>query len=192
MSEKVGNVEDDEGSDQDVSEVETGTQPAAFGFGLARNRGLSTALLGLGLLGMVVALLLPWSTAGGSAQGLAQYGAPEPSLIAWILLALGLATAIVGAGSFAFGSDGALAAIAVGAFLYLIGVGLWYVASILPGVVASGCNSNGGPLCNVPAGSPVVSSASVGSGFILAIVAAVFAIALSILAATSSRWATRQ
>jgi hypothetical protein len=135
------------------------------------NRSLAVGIMALGLAAMVVALFLPWASAGSSSEGLSQYGAPQPAIIAWLLIAIGLATSMVAASTFAFGGDRALVVVPVGAFAYLAGTAVWYVSSVLPSVVASGCNANGGPLCKPVASSPVIAGTSVGSGLVMAVFA---------------------
>lgn len=125
---------------------------------------------------MIVALFLPWASIGSSSQSLADYAAPQPAVVAWALLALGLSTAIVATVGQVFGSHAPPYALGAGGLVYLVGAGVWYVSSILPSVVASGCNSNGGPMCNSPATSPLVSSSSVGPGFVLALISSLLLI----------------
>lgn len=152
-------------------------RPPSVRAGSGRARPVMVALLLAGLIGMVLALFLPWATAAGSGQGLAQYGAPGPTIVAWVLLALGLATFIVSVGSFIFGSHGARIGAGAGAVLYGCGAGLWYFASVLPSVVASGCQANGGPLCRGTT-SPVMTGEGVASGFVLALVASAVVVAV--------------
>lgn len=141
----------------------------------------------VGLGAMVVALFLPWASAGGGSQGLSDYGAPTPTIAAWILLALGAAIAIVAAFSLVFGGERSLLAVAAGSLLYLIGTFVWYGASVLPSVVASGCRANGGPLCHSPAVvSPVIAGTGVRSGFVLAVIASAFVLGVALAALGSS------
>jgi hypothetical protein len=135
----------------------------------------SPASIGLvvGAVGMVVALFLPWASSRGVGQGLAEYGAPQPAIAAWLLLAAGLATTIVAACAYVFGGRRAILAIAAGAVAYLVGAGVWYASLVLPSVVADGCNANGGPLCNTPATSPVLAQSTISAGLIVAVLASV-------------------
>jgi len=146
--------------------------------------GLHVALsitLAIGVAAMVAALFLPWtSLAGGASEGLAEYGAPLPSVVAWVLLAFGLALSLVAAVSFVFGAKKALAFLAVGSFLYTAGALVWYVATVLPSVVAMGCTTNPGTLCNLTPGSPTIPSEP-GPGFVIAIASACVIIGLSVL-----------
>jgi hypothetical protein len=144
---------------------------------------LLVPMLGLGVL-MVVALFLPWATSSAGSQSLADYAAPQPAVIAWSLLAIGMSGTIVALVILTMGTRRSIHAVAGGAFLYLIGSVIWYGSAILPNVVASGCNSNGGPLCNTPAGSPLLPGSSPASGFILAVISSLL---LSVLALVSSR-----
>ncbi len=119
---------------------------------------------------MVAALFMPWVSNSQGSQSLSTYGAPEPTLLAWALLALGTASTIVAMIAVILRAGKLWYSAAVGGLLYFLGAVIWYGASILPSTVASGCNSNGGPLCNVPATSPTLHN-SAGAGFILGIVA---------------------
>ncbi|HZT95776.1 MAG TPA: hypothetical protein VFB34_02955 [Chloroflexota bacterium] len=131
---------------------------------------------------MAVALFLPWISGGPGGQSLSSYGAPQPTVVAWVLLAVGLATAIVSIMVMVLGAGSPWYALTAGGLLYFTGAVIWYGASILPALVASGCNSDGGPLCNTPAGSPVLHS-SPASGFILAVIASVATVTVSALTA---------
>lgn len=148
----------------------------------SRLRMLGMSAAGLGIICMFVALFLPWSFLGGAGQGLAEYGAPEPSVVAWFLLALGLASCVVAAVSFLFGTRGALAAVGAGAALYLIGAAVWYVATILPNVVASGCTTNAGTLCGSPSGAPTI-AAGTAAGFVVAIIASSWVLLVALVTA---------
>ncbi|HEV3310348.1 MAG TPA: hypothetical protein VG815_07505, partial [Chloroflexota bacterium] len=141
----------------------------------------------VGLSAMVIALFLPWASASGASQGLSDYGAPTPTIAAWVLLALGAAIAIVAAFSLVFGGERSVPAVAAGSLLYLIGTFVWYGASVLPSVVASGCRANGGPLCQSPTvTSPVIAGTGVRSGFVLAVIASAFVLAVALAAIRSS------
>lgn len=149
---------------------DTAVQPDLVHGGRLRRRNGGIGVLMLATLTvMLLSLFLPWEYVGGSGRSLSEYAAPELAVIAWALLAVGLAAAIVAVLSFFFGGKRSLLAIVLGAIVYLAGAGVWYVSSILPSFVASGCNLNGGPLCNLPAASPTVSGAGIGWGFVLAI-----------------------
>lgn len=136
---------------------------------------------GLLLILMIVALFLPWSFVGGSSQDLSDYAAPQPSIIAWLLLALGLAMSLVTVVGLFFGGRRSGRALTAGPLLYLIGAAVWYAASILPDAVAGGCNSNGGPLCNTPATSPTLTENAVGPGFVLGVVASLLLLGFSVV-----------
>jgi len=127
------------------------------------------ALICLTLIPMVVAIFLPWSTMNGSGQGLAEYAAPTPSIVAWLLLALGLALAVVSVGSLVFGNKKSLLFVAAGALVYFAGSLVWYGVTILPDAVAAGCASNPGTLCSSSPGNPTFAVAP-GSGFVVAVI----------------------
>jgi hypothetical protein len=138
---------------------------------------------------MIVALFLPWSTSHYGSQSLADYAAPQPAVIAWSLLAIGMSGTIVALVILIMGTKRAVQAVAGGAFLYLLGSLIWYGSAILPNLVASGCNSNGGPLCNTPAGSPLIPGSSPASGFVLAVCSSLL---VSVVALVSSRTLLRR
>jgi uncharacterized membrane protein len=149
---------------------------------------LLVPMIALAIL-MVVALFLPWSTTNSGSQSLADYAAPQPAVIAWSLLAIGMSGTIVALVILIMGTRRAVHAVAGGAFLYLLGSVIWYGSAILPNVVASGCNTNGGPLCNVPSGSPLLPGSSPASGFVLAVSSSLL---VSVVALVSSRTLLRR
>lgn len=138
---------------------------------------------------MVTALFLPWATSNSGSQSLADYAAPQPAVIAWSMLAIGTSGTVVALVMLAMGTRRAVHGVAGGGFLYLVGSLIWYGSAILPNVVASGCNSNGGPLCNVPAGTPLLPGSSPSSGFVLAVIASLL---VSSFALVSSRALSRR
>lgn len=156
---------------------------------------LRLSIAGLGLVAlvlMIIAIFLPWASINGSNQSLADYAAPQPAIVSWGLLAIGLSTAIVATGGLIFGSRRSTYGLAAGSLLYLIGTGVWYAALILPSTVAAGCNSNGGPMCNVPPGSPTLRGATLGAGFDLALIGSLLALAVGTVAPVIARWMSGQ
>jgi hypothetical protein len=123
------------------------------------------------VLGMLIAVFLPWSIAKGVGYGLAEYAAATPSLVAWLTISLGLAVCIVGTGTLWFGNRLGLMATIVGALAYATGALIYYGSTVLPSVVATGCTGNPGTLCSQSIGTPTIADAA-GVGFVIAIIAA--------------------
>lgn len=130
---------------------------------------------------LVVAMFLPWASSGTTSQSLAEYAAPQPAIIAWTLLAFGVSTAVISGASIVLSGRRGAYGLAVGGVLYAIGAVIWYGAAVWPAVVASGCQSNGGPLCAAPATSPTTAGATAGAGFVLGLIAALLLIALALI-----------
>ncbi len=158
--------------DSDPVQVDAGRQVQSSA-GIGRLALILTGLAFVATILMVVALFLPWATNRGATQGLSDYAAPQPAVVAWALLALGLSTVIVTLVSMLLGGRRSAAALAAGALVYGVGAVVWYASSILPSVVASGCVSNGGPLCNPQPGSSTLPGEAIGAGLVLGLAGAV-------------------
>ncbi|GEM_PF-5892071 len=143
----------------------------------------------LPLAAMIVALFLPWGHGGGVNEGIADYAAPGPAIVAWALVALGLALALAAAAGMWLARRRLSLSSPLGAGTYLLGLLTWYASAILPSEIASGCSGNGGPLCNTPPASPTVPGSSPAFGFYLGAVGAVILIGLWI-AFSQGLWQT--
>jgi hypothetical protein len=153
----------------------------------APNQRIAHLAIGAGGLVLVIlmfaALFLPWVSSGGVSQSLAEYASPRPAIIAWVLLALGVSIGVIAAVTLLSGERRALYGLGVGAVLYIVGAVIWYGSAVWPTVIASGCQTNGGPLCANPALSPTTADTHAAAGFVLGIVSSLLLLGLAVIGA---------